>query len=99
MVAFEEPHLVLGECERSPPRVKVGDPREQTLVEGDPHPMLGEPGSVVAGYRFERFIGIARIEVEEHAAHSVEQTAAAFQSLDRIGKAWRRLGAGYRGDF
>ncbi len=61
--------------------------------------MLGEPGRVIAGDRLERLVRVARIEVEEHPAHPIEQPTAALQGFDGIGEARRRGGAGDRGDF
>ncbi len=99
VMALEEAQLIGVQPERRTPRMEIGNPREQGGVEGDPHLMLGEARRVIAGDGFQRVVGITRIEVEEHPAHPLEQTAAALQRLDRVGKGGRRRGAGDRGDF
>ena len=90
VIALEQPQLVRGQPERlaswhegrRSARTDVG-------VESDAHLVLGELRRVVAGDRFERLVGVARIEIVEHPADPVEQTTAALQRLDRIGKARR----------
>ena len=96
MMAFEQAHLVLRQPELLAPRIKVADAREQTLVERDPRPMPGELGRVVAGDRFERFVGIARIEIGEHPAHPLEQPPASLQRFDGVGEARRPHSVGDR---
>ena len=61
MVALEEPLLVGGQPEGFASRMKLGDPREQVVVESDLRLVLGELWRVVAGDRFERVVGLARI--------------------------------------
>ena len=93
MMAFEHAHLVLRQPELAAPRIEVGYPREQARVERDACLMLGELGRVIAGDRFERRVGVARIEIGKDPAHPVEQPSAALDRLDRIGKGgWGRGG-------
>ncbi len=90
MVAFEQAHLVFRQPELAAPRIEVRDPREQAWVERDACLMLGELGRVIAGDRFERRVGVARIEIGKDPAHPIEQSPAALQRLDRVGKGGRR---------
>ncbi len=99
MMALEQAQLVRGEPELGAPRVEFGDPGEQLGVERDPHLVLRQLWRVVAGDRLKRRIGVARVEVREHPAHPVEQSPAAFESLDRVGKARRPRCAGDGRDF
>ena len=85
--------------EHFPAGMKRCDAREQSLIQRDLRLMLGELWRVVAGNRFERVIGVARIEVEKNPAHPIEQTAATLERLDRIGKARGRSRAGDRRDL
>src|SRR6516165_1293948 len=62
-------------------------------------PELVKLRRVVTGDGFERVAAIARIEVEEHPAHPIEQTTTALQGLNRIGKGRGRGRAGDRGDL
>ena len=68
-------------------------------MEGDADLVLGEPRRVIPSDRLDGIVGVARIEVEEHSADPLEQTAAALQCLDRVGKTRRGGRTRDHGDF
>src|ERR1700724_1612374 len=69
------------------------------MVEGNTDLVLSKPRRVIPSDRLDCIVGVARLEVEEHSTDPLEQTAAALQCLDRVGKTRRRGRARDRGDF
>ena len=99
VIALDQAQLVRIQPEARAPCVEVGNTREQGRVEGNANPVLGKPRRVIPSDRLDRVVGVARIEVEEHSADPLEQTAAALQCLYRVGKTRCRGGTRDRGDF
>src|SRR6202048_5419868 len=69
------------------------------MVEGNTDLVLSKPRRVIPSDRLDCIVGVARLEVEEHSSDPLEQTAAALQCLDRVGKTRRRGRTRDRGDF
>ncbi len=99
VIALDQAQLVGIQPEACAPCVEVGNAREQDRMEGDADLVLGEPRRVIPSDRLDGIVGVARIEVEEHSADPLEQTAAALQCLDRVGKARRGGRTRDHGDF
>ena len=78
VIALDEAQLVGIQPEACAPRVEVGNTREQGRVEGNADLVLGEPWRVIPGDRLDGVVSVARVEVEEHSADPLEQTAAAL---------------------
>lgn len=79
--------------------MEVNNARKQGRVQGNADLVLGKPWRVIPSDCLDGVVGIARIEVEEHSADPLEQTAAALQCLDRVGKTRRFGGTRDRGDL
>src|SRR5580700_1110706 len=69
------------------------------MVEGNTDLVLSKPRRVIPSDRLDCIVGVARLEVEEHSTDPLEQTAAALQCLDRVGKTRRCGRTRDRADF
>jgi hypothetical protein len=91
-MGFVQQHPLFGRQVQPVPAVENRlNAGEQTLVQEDIVPMLGQAGIDLLGQSLQFVVGVGRGEIEKHRADTVQQGARAFEPFDGVLER-RRLG-------